>query len=166
MVIGDRKMWSWLKSVKNGFRRRFKWYEKQPAEIAAEGYFKEMGWSFERYGWERARIGTRGLPNKLRFMPDYVVNRRTHYAFYEAKGMSSRGGVMRIKVVVHETLAKHYVDDLELRLFIYALPSEDFYDVPFSVLCSSSATVEEAHDGAVFFVFPLSVFEEYLVVDG
>jgi len=157
-------MWAWLKSVKNGFRKRFNWQGKQPAEVAAEAYFREMGWRFERFGWERARISTRGLPDKLRFMPDYVVDKGGNHAFYEAKGMSSRYAVLRIKTIMFETLTKHYMDDLELRIFVYALPSEECYDVPFIELQSSAATIEEAHDGAVFMVFPLEEFEKYEVI--
>ncbi len=68
-------MWTWLKSVKDGFKRRFSWSKMQPSEMAAEQYFVERAWKFERFGWDRTKIRTRGLPLKYRFMPDYVVTR-------------------------------------------------------------------------------------------
>jgi len=156
-------MWAWLKSVKDGFKKRFRWKGKQPAEVAAEVYFKRMGWRFARFGWDRVRIKTRNLPDKYRFMPDYVVDKGGFHTFYEVKGMSSRQGVLRIKTVVYETLVRYYAGDMEVRVFAYALPSEDYFDIPLSVLSPSEAKVEEAHDGAVFMVFPWSIFGPYLV---
>ena len=157
-------MWSWLKSVKDAFGRRFNWSQMQPSEAAAEQYFTEQVWKFERFGWDRTKIRTRGLPLKYRFMPDYVVDKgKGNYALYECKGMSSKGGLLRLKVSMFEVLEEHYTADLELRILAYALPSEALYDVPFSVFKKELAQVEEAHDGAVFFVFPIALFEEFLV---
>ena len=159
-------MWSWLKSVKNNFTRRFSWIRMQPSEMAAEQYFVERAWKFERFGWDRTKIRTRGLPLKYRFMPDYVVDKgKGNYALIECKGMSSRGAVLRLKVMMYDVLEEHYTADLELHILAYALPSEDLYDAPFTVFKRDLAKIEEAHDGAVFLVFPLSVFEEHLVVD-
>jgi len=157
-------MWAWLKSVKDGFRRRFNWSQMQPSEAASERYFIERGWKFERFGWDRTKIRTRGLPKKYRFIPDYLVDKgKGSYALYECKGMSSRGKVLRLKVDMFEVLTEHYTADLELRILAYALPSEELYDAPFSVFKRALARVEEAHDGAVFLVFLLKVFEEYAV---
>ena len=158
-------MWAWLKSVKNGFGKRFRWGQKQPAEIAAEDYFKRMGWKFARFGWDRARIKTSNLPNKYRYIPDYVVDKGGSHAFYEVKGMSSRQGVLRVKAVVYETLVRHFACDMEVRLFVYALPSEEIYDVPLSALQSGRAALETAHDGAVFMVFAQNQLSDFLYED-
>lgn len=157
-------MWAWLKSVKDKFSRRFNWSQMQPSEVAAENYFIEQGWKFERFGWDRTKIRTRGLPVKYRFIPDYLVDKgKGSYALYECKGMSSRGAVLRLKVDMYEVLTEHYTADLELRIFVYALPSEEAFDAPFSIFRRELACIEEAHDGAVFLVFLLSAFEEWAI---
>lgn len=154
---------TWLKSIKDGFRKRFKWTHRQPAEQAAERYFIERDWRFERFGWDRAKIRTRELPLKYRFMPDYMVDKgQGKYALYECKGMSSRKGVLNLKRGVHDALTKHYSGELELRLFIYALPSESRYDVPFGIF-GEPLRVWSSHDGKEFMVYPLEVFEKYEV---
>ena len=159
-------MWAWLRSVKNGFSRRFSWNKMQPSEMAAEQYFVERAWKFERFGWDRTKIRTRGVPVKYRFMPDYVVDKgKSNYALYECKGMSSRGAVLRLKVNMYDVLEEHYTADLELRILAYALPSEELYDAPFSVFKRDLGKIETAHDGAVFLVFPLSLFESYEVAN-
>jgi len=159
---GEINMWAWLRSVKDKFNRRFNWSRMQPSEMAAEQYFVEQDWKFERFGWDRTKIRTRSLPLMYRFMPDYVVDKgKGIYALYECKGMSSRGAVLRLKVDMYDVLEEHYTADLELRILAYALPSEVLYDVPFSAFERDLGRVEEAHDGAVFLVFPLSLFEEY-----
>jgi len=158
-----KKLASLLKSVKDAFSKRFSWTTRQPAELAAEAYFEQMNWKFERWGFDRSRLPTRKLPDKIRQRPDYLVYNGNSFVYFEAKGFSSRQAVLRIKTVVYETLQKDYACDLEVRIFAYALPSEECFDIPLSILKAEMARVEEAHDGAVFLVFPLEVFEGYAI---
>ena len=158
------KLESFLASEKP-FEERFEREDLQPAEKEAKLYFENKGWKYNRFGWDRAQIDTWRLPNFVRFLPDYIVQKNSKLLFYEVKGSSSYKKALKIKENELATLIGFWNEHFPVHIFVHELPAERNYDFPIQLLIDNieSGELRTEHDGAKMVYFPRDVYVNYLL---